>query len=137
MSIENCRIDLNGTVIVLNCCSNAIRIAKYTRRQRNESYSLSYCIEYDSVGLTIIQGKSTVVSGSWWEHEKLCPLAEILRCKLYEFLRSRRRCAVIVLHLRISAALATIPLLYSSILFSGGFSSLISRQFGLEKRSNF
>ena len=49
--------------------------------------------------------------------------------KLFEFLRSRRRSALIVLNLRISAALATIPLLYSSIPFSGRFQVVFCASF--------
>ena len=47
----------------------------------------------------------------------------------FDFLRSRRRYAVIVKHLRISAALATIPHLYSSIPFSGRFQVVFRASF--------
>ena len=45
----------------------------------------AYCIKHDSVGLNTIQGQSTVVSGSLWEHEKQCASTEMSRRKLFNF----------------------------------------------------
>ena len=112
---------------------NTEKYAGYYPRLQTPTGSKAYCIGHNFVGLNADQGGNTVVGGN--------TINSALRRKCcggnsLTLLRPRWRCAIIVLHLRVSTALATfLRLLYPLTRFL--CSSRISRHFCLEARCDY